>query len=202
MPYAGGVKDFGVADALVVIDMQRAFVEGPTAIPRIGAVLAAAQHQIEAAHAVGALVIFLQNDGGAGEPDQPGTCGWEIAFEPHRGDVVVRKRHDDGFIGTDLDLLLRDQRVTTISLCGVMSEMCVAATARSAMQRGYDVVLAHDAHGTYPVPALASEEPEVPAELAARAAEWSLGDDVLIPHTSQAVHFRRPIPEDPRDDAS
>jgi len=83
-----------------------------------------------------------------------------------------------------------------------MSEMCVAATARSAMERGYEVVLAHDAHGTYDVPALAIGEPEVPAELAARAAEWSLGDEVHIPLTSESVRFRPAGPEDSRDDTS
>jgi nicotinamidase-related amidase len=199
-PYARNVKNSAVAHAVMVIDMQRAFVEGPGAIPRIGTVLPAARRQIEAARAAGALVVYLQNDGGAGEPDQPETAGWELAFEPQPGDVVVRKRHDNGFAGTDLDTLLRDHHVKTISICGVMSEMCVAATARSAMERGYEVVLAHDAHGTFHVPALASGDPEVPAELAARAAEWSLGDGVLIPLTSESVRFRTAIPEDPRDD--
>ncbi len=190
------------AHAVMVIDMQRAFVEGPGAIPRIDSVLPATQRQIEAARAAGALVVFLQNDGGAGEPDQSETAGWELAFEPQPGDAVVRKRHDNGFAGTDLDALLRSHHVKTISICGVMSEMCVAATARSAIERGYDVVLAHDAHGTYHVPARGSGEPEVPAELAARAAEWSLGDDVLIPLTSESVRFRPAMPEDPRDDAT
>jgi Isochorismatase family len=35
-----------------------------------------------------------------------------------------------------------------------MSEMCVSATARSALQRGIAVVLAHDAHATYDIPAM------------------------------------------------
>lgn len=202
MPYAREVMDSAIAHAVMVIDMQRAFVEGPGAIPRIGTVLPAAQRQVEASRAAGALVVFLQNDGGAGEPDQPETGGWELVFEPQSGDTVVRKRHDNGFAGTDLDGLLRSHHVKTLSICGVMSEMCVAATARSAMERGYEVVLAHDAHGTYHVPALASGEPEVPAELAARAAEWSLGDDVRIPLTSELVRFRPAVPEDPRDNAT
>lgn len=186
----------------MVIDMQRAFVEGPGAIPRIGTVLPAAQRQVKASRAAGALVVFLQNDGGAGAPDQPETGGWDLAFEPQPGDAVVRKRHDNGFAGTDLDGLLRRHHVKTISICGVMSEMCVAATARSAMERGYEVVLAHDAHGTYHVPALASGEPEVPAELAARAAEWSLGDEIRIPLTSELVRFRPAVPEAPRGNAT
>lgn len=189
------MKDSAVVAAVIVVDMQRAFVEGPGAVPRIGTVLQAAQRQIEGAHAAGALVVFLQNDGGSGEPDQPGSTGWELALEPQPGDAVVRKQHDNGFAGTDLDALLRQHHVQKVSICGVMSEMCVAATARSAMERGYEVVLAHDAHGTFRVPPLVNGEPEVPAELAARAAEWSLGDDVLIPLTSESVRFLPAIPE-------
>lgn len=75
--------------------MQRAFVEGPGAIPRIGTVLPAAQHQIEAARAAGALVVFLQNDGGEGEPDQPETAGWELGVTS-----VPRVRH-----GVELQLV-------------------------------------------------------------------------------------------------
>lgn len=194
-PYACSVMDSAGVHAVLVIDMQRAFVEGPGAIPHISTVLPAAQHQIEAARAAGALVVLLQNDGVEGEPDQPGTAGWALVFAPQPGDVVVRKCQDDGFAGTDLDALLRRRHVTTISICGVMSEMCVAATARSAMERGYHVVLAHDAHGTYDVPALAAGEPDVPAELAARAAEWSLGDEILIPLTSASIRFSLAAPE-------
>lgn len=192
--------DPAIAQAVVVIDMQRAFVEGAGAIPRIATVLPAVQRQVEAARAAGTLVVFLQNDGAAGQVDQPGTSGWELAIERVHGDAVLRKEHDDGFVGTDLDSLLRDYRVKSISICGVMSEMCVAATARSSIERGYGVVLAHDAHGTYDVPPLASGEPEVPAELAARAAEWSLGDEVFIPLTSESVSFRSAILDGRRAD--
>lgn len=185
-----------VTHAVVVVDMQRAFVEGPGAIPTIGMVLPAVQQQIRAARAAGALVVFLQNDGGEGEPDEPYTKGWALAFEPLAVDAVVRKRHDNGFVGTDLDALLRNHHVTRLSICGVMSEMCVAATARAAIERGYEVILAHDAHGTYGVPALAVGEPGVPAELAARAAEWSLGDEVLIPLSSESVRFLPPSSAD------
>lgn len=74
-------------------------------------------------------MVFLQNDGDPVEPDQPGSTGWELAFEPQPSDAVVRKRHDNGFAETDLDAVLRNHHVKKISICGVMSEMCVAATA-------------------------------------------------------------------------
>jgi streptothricin hydrolase len=189
VPYPRNVEESATAQAVIVIDMQRACVEGPGSIPQIGTVLPAIQCQVTAARGAGAVVISLQNDGAAGAPDQPETTGWKLAFETQSGDVVVRKKHDNGFDGTDLSAVLRDHHVTTVSICGVMSEMCVATTARAAMERGYDVVLAHDAHGTYDVPALATGEPDVPAALAARATEWSLGDVVLIPLTSEVVRF-------------
>ena len=68
-------------------------------------------------------------------------------------EVVIRKVGDDGFDGTGLHELLRSLSVTALSVCGLLSEMCVAATARTAMRLGYRVVLAHDSHATYPVPA-------------------------------------------------
>ena len=146
MPCARNVLDSPVAHAVMVIDMQRlrrrsrgnpTDRHGPAGCPAPDRSCACFRR----------LVVFLQNDGGEGEPDQPETAGWVLAFEPQPADVVVRKRHDNGFAGTDLDALFRNHQVTTISICGVMSEMCVAATARSAMERGYEVVLAHDAHG-------------------------------------------------------
>lgn len=57
------MNDSAIAHAVIVIDMQRAYVEAPGAIPRIGTVLPATQLQIEAARGAGALVVFLQNDG-------------------------------------------------------------------------------------------------------------------------------------------
>lgn len=66
--------------------------------------------------------------------------------------------------------------------------MCVAATARAALELGYGVLLPHDAHATYNVPAGPGSE-EVPAAMAARAAEWSLGDEIVICASSHEVNF-------------
>lgn len=66
--------------------------------------------------------------------------------------------------------------------------MCVAATARAALELGYEVLLPHDAHATYNVPAGPGSE-EVPAAMAARTAEWSLGDEIVICASSHEVNF-------------
>lgn len=175
--------------ALIVVDMQVSFVRGETASPLMPTVLPSVQVQLAAARAAGALVVFLQNDGLAGTVDEPETDGWQLALEREQGEVVIRKTHDNGFEGTDLDTVLQRYRTRVLSVCGVMSEMCVAATARDAMARGYEVVLAHDSHGTYDIPPFAEGETGVAAAEAARAAEWSLGDTIVIPPRATDVLF-------------
>jgi nicotinamidase-related amidase len=177
------------ADALIIVDIQVAFVAGIEAVPDHARLLAAIEALIAAARAAKVPVIFLQNDGEPGAVDEPHRPGWELHFPPLAGESVVRKTEDDGFDGTSLHDLLAASGVQAVALCGVMSEMCVAATAREAMQRGYDVILPHDGHATYDVPPGPGGSDMVPAAMAARAAEWSLGDEVTIPASVTDVRF-------------
>jgi nicotinamidase-related amidase len=179
------------ADALVVVDVQNAFVSGAEAVPGYARLLAAVAAMIENARASGVPVIFIQNDGPSGAVDEPHTPGWELHFTPRPGEHIVRKSEDDGFDGTGLDDLLVASGVETIAICGMLSEMCLAATARTAMAIGYGVILPHDGHATYDVPPGPGGSEAVPAHLAARAAEWSLGDEVTIVATASDVSFAR-----------
>jgi nicotinamidase-related amidase len=180
------------ADALIVVDVQVAFVSGVEAVPEHARLLTAIETLIAAARAAAVPVIFLQNDGEPGTADETHQPGWVLHFPPLAGESVVRKTADDGFDGTSLHDLLAASAVQTIALCGVQSEMCVAATARAAMQRGYNVILPHDGHATYDVPPGPGGSLKVPASMAARAAEWSLGDEITIPASSVDVRFSRP----------
>lgn len=175
-------------DALIVIDVQRAFVTGADAVPDHARLLSAIAVLVEKARSAGAPVIFLQNDGADGMIDEPHQPGWALYFEPRPGEAVVRKTMDDGFEHTDLEDILTRAGVRDVAISGVLSEMCVAATARSAIERGYGVLLPHDAHATYDVPAGPGSE-MVPAAMAARAAEWSLGDEIRICSTASEVRF-------------
>ncbi|MEJ1130150.1 isochorismatase family protein [Variovorax sp. CCNWLW225] len=176
------------AQAVLVVDVQFGFVKGPEAVPGSTALLPALESLLARARVANASVIFLQNDGPPGAVDEPDTAGWQLYFVPQEGDQVVRKSEDDGFMGTELHTLLKAKGIQNIAICGVLSEMCVAATARSAMQRGYGVILPRDGHATYDVPSGPGGSPPVPAALAARAAEWSLGDEILIvPSVAEVV---------------
>ena len=181
-----------MADALIVVDVQTAFVTGTEAVPDHVPLLKAVGSLIALARMAKVPVIFLQNDGEPGTVDEPHQPGWALHFPPLPGESVVRKTADDGFDGTSLQELLVASGVQTVALCGVLSEMCVAATARAAMQRGYDVVLPHDGHATYDVPPGPGGSAKVPASMAARAAEWSLGDGIIIPDSVANVRFSKP----------
>ncbi|MFS8048273.1 isochorismatase family protein [Rhizobium sp. BR 314] len=176
-------------DALVVVDVQSAFVQGAEAVPGHEVLLSMISVLLTEARSAGAPVIFLQNDGEPGAVDEPLQAGWELHFPHLPGESVIRKVGDDGFEDTDLEDILEASDVHDLVICGVLSEMCVAATARAALELGYGVLLPHDAHATYDVPAGPGSD-AVPAAMAARAAEWSLGDEVCICASARDVRFK------------
>ncbi len=179
---------FEAIDALIVVDVQNAWVAGPDAVPAHARLVSRVDALLIQARSAGAPVIFLQNDGHTGALDEPFQPGWALYFSPGPHEIVVRKKQDNGFDGTNLDEILAGLGVHNLAICGLLSEMCVAATARAALQRGYGVLLPHDAHATYDVPAGPGSE-GVPEAMAARVAEWSLGDEVRICASARDVRF-------------
>ncbi|WP_432065877.1 cysteine hydrolase family protein [Streptomyces sp. C10-9-1] len=186
--------------ALLVVDVQRAFVAGDGAVADAEGLLARTAGLIARARASGALLVHLQNDGPPGAEDEPGTPGWELhhTVVPGPDETVVRKEEDDGFEGTSLERLLEDRGVTALAVCGLMSEMCVRATARAALSREYRVVLPHDAHATHDIPAAPGIAEAVPAATVSRVAEWSLGSDAEVVPRAAEVRFARPPAVPPR----
>ncbi|WP_298326530.1 isochorismatase family protein [Haloactinopolyspora sp.] len=183
--------DRPIADALVVVDVQHAFVYGARAVPAAQQLLTVVDDLLVRARSAGVTVVLVQNDGPPGAPEEPETPGWALAVERGDGDLLVRKEADDAFEGTSLQADLRERGVTSIAVAGLHSEMCVAATVRGALAGGFGVVLPHDAHATQPAPAWAGVADEVPAAVVSRVAEWSVGDQaVLVPHAAD-VRFER-----------
>ncbi|MFF1359777.1 isochorismatase family protein [Streptomyces sp. NPDC058297] len=178
-------------EALIVVDVQSAFVVGDGAVPDADRLVERTTDLIARARSGGALVVHLQNDGAPGADDEPHTPGWELhhPVEPGPAEVVIRKPKDDGFDGTTLGGVLAGAGVEAVAVCGVMSEMCVQATARTALARGYRVVLPYDAHATQNVPAAPGISEEVPAATVSRVAAWALGGDADTTTHSADVIF-------------
>ncbi|MEU8224269.1 isochorismatase family protein [Kribbella sp. NPDC048915] len=173
------------------MDLQTAFVSGEGAVPGADSLLKRVHDLLDRARAAGAVVVHLQNDGPPGADDEPGTPGWELYLpvQPGPREHVIRKPRDDGFDGTPLGPVMVSAGVRSMAICGVMSEMCVRATAATALARGYQVVLPHDAHATYDVPAVPGIADEIPAHVASRVAAWSLGSDVDNTSSAASVAF-------------
>ncbi|MGW0033235.1 isochorismatase family protein [Streptomyces sp. NPDC003314] len=181
-------------DALLVVDVQSAFVTGAGAVPAAERLVDRTADLIARARRDGALVVHLQNDGPPGSEDEPHTPGWELhhPVEPGPLELVIRKPEDDGFRRTPLGGVLTGAGVRAVAVCGVMSEMCVQATARTALARGYRVVVPHDAHATQDVPAVPGVSETIPAATASRVAAYALGSEAEVTAPASAVTFTAP----------
>jgi streptothricin hydrolase len=65
--------------------------------------------------------------------------------------------------------------VRHLAVYGVLSDMRVSATARSALNLGYHVVMPHGAHAAYGITAAEGLADAVPHAMVSRAAEWGGG---------------------------
>ncbi|MFF8510298.1 isochorismatase family protein [Streptomyces sp. NPDC015492] len=195
-PPTGETPDLPPVDALIVVDVQAAFVTGDGAVPAAARLVDRTADLLARARRDGALVVHLQNDGEPGAEDEPHTPGWELHHPVKSGprELVIRKPHDDGFEETALGDVLADAGVRAIAVCGVMSEMCVYATARTALGRDYRVVVPHDAHATQDVPAAPGVCEAVPAATVSRVAAYALGSDAEITVRASDVTFAAPVP--------
>ena len=67
------------------------------------------------------------------------------AIAPEPGDIVVTKRRVSAFTGSDLEVILRAQRVSTLVLAGIATSGVVLSTVRDAADRDYGIVVLSDA---------------------------------------------------------
>ena len=68
--------------------------------------------------------------------------------EPRPGEVIFHKNYPNSFRGTPLLDYLRDNKIASIVVGGMMTHMCVDATVRAAFDYGLEVTVVHDACAT------------------------------------------------------
>ena len=66
-------------------------------------------------------------------------------LEPQQGDIIIRKQKHDGFIGTNLDIILRTLGIRYLIFIGTATNICVESTLRHAFSLEYFSILISDA---------------------------------------------------------
>jgi nicotinamidase-related amidase len=136
--------------ALMLVDAQRNMLEGETPVPGAKDVRPALESLLASARAKGSVVIHVQNNGSIGDPDEPETVGWELAFAHVDGEIVVQKSEPNTFgSNPHLAKALREMGVKRLVVAGMQSEFCIKETCLGALLEGFEVVVPMGAHATY-----------------------------------------------------
>ena len=140
--------------ALVVIDLQKGIAGIPTAQPA-GEIIARAAQLARSFRERGLPAVLVNvTDAAPGRTDAgpPNLSSFPADWtelvpdlEQHPNDHLVSKQRVGAFIGTSLHDYLRQRDVTQVFLTGIATSAGVEATARSAYDYGYNVVLVVDA---------------------------------------------------------
>lgn len=142
--------------ALLVVDMTRPFVEEgrPLSSPNARVILPVVRDLIEAFRKSGRAVLWLIQGHHSVEADRgellaawwpnpilEGSDDVEVArgLAVGRGEKVILKRRYSGFYQTDLELTLRCLGVTSVVICGLLTNVRPYATAFDAFCRGFRV---------------------------------------------------------------
>jgi len=138
-----------MATALLIIDVQQALCSGEYECFEINRVIENINHLSIRARIAGVPVVFIQHEDKDG-PLVHDSAGWQLAegLVTDLGDTFVRKTTPDSFYQTHLEKLLPREDFERLIICGLQTDYCVNATVRQALNLGYDVELAADAHST------------------------------------------------------
>ncbi len=81
---------------------------------------------------------------------RPNTWGSEFyKVAPQENDFIATKHRFSGFVGTDLNLMLRARGIKTLLMTGVATNVCVETTARDGFNLDYQVILVEDCCGAF-----------------------------------------------------
>ena len=129
--------------------MQRELFEKSTPVYQADKLIANILDLVERAHQVQAPVIFIQHS--AKNYLVKGSESWQLhpKLAPKPEDGQVFKEHGNAFQMTNLDQLLAAHGVGRVVAAGLVTHGCVNSTCLGALELGYQVVLAADAHSSY-----------------------------------------------------
>jgi len=169
------------AAAVVVVDAQRVYSDGPVLLTGVAPAADEIAALLKRARAAGAPIVHVRHVGPDGSPFGKDGNGFKYMpqAEPVAGEAEVEKKLPNSFAGTDLDAVLKGLGRKKLIIVGFMSHMCVSATARSALDHGYGATVVASAVATRPLPS-ATGDGTIAAETVHEVAMTELSDRFAI----------------------
>jgi len=138
--------------ALVIIDVQKAWDDpllghrnNPDAEDKIADLIREFRgHGLKIIH----VRHFSYDERSPFRPDLQ-TFEFKDQALPAEGEMIITKRVNSAFIGTDLDVILRRLDLRRIFVTGLTTDHCVSATVRMAGNMGFETYLVEDACATF-----------------------------------------------------
>ncbi len=93
-------------------------------------------------------VIHIQHIGNPFLPHHPGREIKEIVA-PLQGEPVMIKNVNSSFIGTNLEIHLKEAKIKTLVIVGLTTDHCVSKTTRMAKNLGFTPFIVSDATATF-----------------------------------------------------
>lgn len=141
--------------AVVLIDYQNEYCQGPLALPDEAAASNAARQLRAWADQSGIAVIHVLHRAPATAvifaADSSGAAPIS-GLVPAAGEAIIHKHLPSAFTGTELADQLQAGGIETLLVAGYMTHNCVDSTAREAFHRGYRVGVVADASATRDLP--------------------------------------------------
>ena len=150
------IRQFGAETGLLLIDIQKGVNTlehwgGPTGRRNNPDAEPNMQRLLAAWRAVGHPVFWTRHN--SREDASPLKfslpTGDQIdGFAPADGEVVIEKNVNSAFVGTDMELRMRQHGVSRLVVAGFFTNFCVETSVRMSGNMGYDTYLVHDACAT------------------------------------------------------
>ena len=138
--------------ALVLIDIQNDYFPGGRwPVDKMQEVSKNAASLLKNARIKDHMIIHIRHEIPSDQAPffRPGTSGAKIhtSVAPIEGEPVILKHRPNSFHDTSLRDDLEAKAITDVIICGAMTQMCIDATARAAVDFGYTVTVVEDACG-------------------------------------------------------
>jgi nicotinamidase-related amidase len=142
--------------SLVVIDPQREYLDGALPLVEIIGAIAETRRLLHRARMAKTPIFHVLHHAvpGAALFDPNGRFADFIPdLAPEPSETIIVKRLPNGFAGTELEARLRETGRSNLILAGFATHMCISATARAAIDKGFRNTIVADATATRDLPA-------------------------------------------------